>query len=73
MSEEDRVGLEDVLACCPEPDTTAGHVRDFGEILTGRLGATLPAWTDAVDPSQPPGRLTGTCTEPVAAPSLGPG
>ncbi|MFI9056833.1 transposase [Streptomyces anulatus] len=29
-----------------------------GEILTGRLGATLPAWIDAVDASQLPG-LTG--------------
>lgn len=35
--------LKDVPARCPEPDTTAGHVCDFGEILTrrlGRLGAT---------------------------------
>ncbi|WP_369265265.1 transposase [Streptomyces sp. R35] len=33
-------------------------MRDFGEILTGRLGATLPAWIDAVDASHLPG-LTG--------------
>ncbi|MFI9569786.1 hypothetical protein, partial [Streptomyces rishiriensis] len=30
----------------------AGHVRDFGEILTDRLGSTLPTWIDAVDASQ---------------------
>jgi hypothetical protein len=39
---EDRAALKDVLARCPELDTAAGHVRSLGEILTGRLGATLP-------------------------------
>lgn len=58
LSEEDRAGLKDVLARCPELDTVAGHIRAFGEILTDRLGATLPAWIDAVDASQLPG-LTG--------------
>jgi transposase len=58
LSEEDRVGLKDVLARCPELHTAAGHVRDFGEMLTGRLGSTLPTWIDAVDASQLPG-LTG--------------
>ncbi|WP_251018180.1 ISL3 family transposase [Streptomyces sp. ISL-1] len=55
LSEENRADLKDVLARCPELDTAAGHIRDFGEILTGRLGATLPAWIDAVDASQLPG------------------
>ncbi len=58
LSEEDRAGLKDVLARCPELDTAAGHVRDFGEILTDRLGSTLPTWIDAVGDSQLPG-LTG--------------
>ncbi|MGQ7754431.1 ISL3 family transposase (plasmid) [Streptomyces sp. WC2508] len=58
LTEEERAGLKDVLARCPELDTAAGHVRDFGEILTARLGATLPAWIDVVDASQLPG-LTG--------------
>ncbi|MEU8495945.1 transposase [Streptomyces lavendulae] len=58
LSDEDRVGLKDVLARCPELDKAAGHVRDFGEILTARLGSTLPAWINAVDASQLPG-LTG--------------
>ncbi|MFE6853647.1 transposase [Streptomyces sp. NPDC057674] len=55
LSEEDRVGLKDVLTRCPELGTAAGHVRDFGEMLSGRLGVTLPAWIDAVDASQLPG------------------
>ncbi|MFF3699049.1 transposase [Streptomyces sp. NPDC002221] len=58
MSEEDRAGLKEVLARCPELDKAAGHVRDFGEILTDRLGSTLPTWIEAVDASQLPG-LTG--------------
>ncbi|MEU7046698.1 transposase [Streptomyces varsoviensis] len=55
LSEEDRADLKNVLARCPELDAAAGHVRDFGEILTHRLGATLPIWIDAVDASQLPG------------------
>ncbi|MFE9123474.1 ISL3 family transposase [Streptomyces sp. NPDC007172] len=58
LTEKDRAGLKDVLARCPELDTAAGHVRDFGEILTDHLGCTLPTWIDAVDASQLPG-LTG--------------
>lgn len=58
LTEEDRTGLKEVLARCPELDTAAGHVRDFGEILTDRLGETLPVWIDAVEASQLPG-LTG--------------
>lgn len=58
LNDEDRVGLKNLLTRCPELDTAAGHVREFGEILTGRLGTTLPAWIDAVDASQLPG-LTG--------------
>ncbi|WP_253209039.1 ISL3 family transposase [Streptomyces niphimycinicus] len=55
LSEEERAALKDILARCPELDTAAGHVRDFGEILTNRLGPTLPAWINAVDASQLPG------------------
>ncbi|MFE6098016.1 hypothetical protein ACFQ7M_39630 [Streptomyces massasporeus] len=57
LSEEDRVSLKHVLTRRPEL-AAAGHVREFGEILTGRLAATLPAWIDGVDASQLPG-LTG--------------
>ncbi|MGW1290954.1 transposase, partial [Streptomyces sp. NPDC002586] len=55
LSEDERAALKDVLARCPELDAAAEHVRDFGEILSHRLGATLPAWIDAVDASQLPG------------------
>ncbi|MFF4427512.1 transposase [Streptomyces sp. NPDC001549] len=55
LADEDRAGLKEVLARCPELDTAAGHVR---EILTDRLGSTLPTWIDAVDASRLPG-LTG--------------
>lgn len=58
LTEEDRAGLKEILARCPELDKAAGHVRDFGEILADRLGTTLPTWLDAVDASQLPG-LTG--------------
>ncbi|MFD7030239.1 transposase [Streptomyces sp. NPDC059917] len=58
LTEEDRAGLKDVLARCTALDTAAGHVRDFGEMLTDRLGSTLPTWIDAVDASQLLG-LTG--------------
>ncbi|MFB6877870.1 transposase [Streptomyces sp. NPDC056323] len=58
LNEEDRVGLKDVLTRCPGLDAAAGHVRDFGELLTGRLGITLSVWIDAVDASRLPG-LTG--------------
>ncbi|MEU9413684.1 hypothetical protein AB0E08_49480 [Streptomyces sp. NPDC048281] len=37
-----RAALKNVLARCPELDA-AEHVRGFGEILTNRLGTTLPA------------------------------
>ncbi|WP_433398776.1 helix-turn-helix domain-containing protein [Streptomyces sp. CA-146814] len=43
LTEEDKAGLQEVLAHCPELDKAAGHVRDFGEILTDRLGSTLLA------------------------------
>ena len=58
LTEDDRAALKNILARCPELEKAAGHVRDFGEILTTRLGATLPTWIAAVDASQLPG-LTG--------------
>ncbi|MFD3585874.1 transposase [Streptomyces sp. NPDC058683] len=58
LTEEDRAGLKEVLARCPELDQAARHVRGFGEILGDRLGSTLPTWIDAVDASRLPG-LTG--------------
>lgn len=68
LTEEDSTGLMDVLTRCPELATAAGHVRDFGEILSGRLGSTLPAWTETVDASQLPG-LRQSVTEAEHSPS----
>lgn len=34
LTEDERAGLKEVLARCPDLDKAAGHVRDFGEILT---------------------------------------
>ncbi|WP_223838222.1 hypothetical protein [Streptomyces venezuelae] len=50
--------MQDVLARCPELDAAAGQVRGFGEMLTDRLGTSLPGWINAADASQLPG-LTG--------------
>ncbi|WP_234433583.1 transposase [Streptomyces rimosus] len=57
LSEDEHAARKDALARCPELDTAAEHVRGFGEILTNRLGPTLPlpAWIEAVDASQLPG------------------
>ncbi|MEV1026830.1 helix-turn-helix domain-containing protein [Streptomyces sp. NPDC050264] len=55
LRDDERAALKDVLARCPELDSAAEHVRGFGEILTHRLGSTLPTWIDAVDASQLPG------------------
>ncbi|MFJ2676270.1 hypothetical protein [Streptomyces sp. NPDC087525] len=64
LTEEDRAGLKEVLARCPELGKSAGHVRDFGEILSDRLGSTPPAWIDAVDASRLPG-LTSFALHPL--------
>ncbi|MFC8510433.1 transposase [Streptomyces sp. NPDC057411] len=55
LTQEDRIGLKEVLARCPELDIAAGHVRDFGEMLSGRLGTTLPVWISTVEASRLPG------------------
>lgn len=55
LSEEDRAGLKEVRARCPELDTAAGHVRGSGEILSVRLGATL-------SPGTGPTRTRHTCS-----------
>ncbi|MFE1362689.1 hypothetical protein ACFW84_00375 [Streptomyces anulatus] len=34
LSEDDRAGLKDVLARCPELDIAAEHVRDFGDLAS---------------------------------------
>ncbi|MEU8625037.1 hypothetical protein [Streptomyces sp. NPDC048669] len=46
LTEEDRAGLKGVLTRCPELATASGHVRDFGEIFSDRLGSTPPGWIE---------------------------
>ncbi|MER5227166.1 hypothetical protein [Streptomyces flaveus] len=50
LSEEDRAALKDVLARCPELDTAARHIRDFGEMLTA---ASAPRSLPGSTPSRP--------------------
>ncbi|MFE2971832.1 transposase [Streptomyces sp. NPDC059340] len=58
LSEEEHRHLKAILARCPELEATHQHIRDFGEILTCRLGTLLPDWIDAVVGDNLPG-LTG--------------
>ncbi|WP_328743937.1 ISL3 family transposase [Streptomyces sp. NBC_00285] len=58
LSEEEHQYLKSILARCPELEAAHQHIRDFGEILTCRLGALLPDWIDAVVRDGLPG-LTG--------------
>ncbi|MER5603131.1 transposase [Streptomyces sp. NPDC002265] len=55
LSEEEHAELKNILVRCPELDRAAEHVLSFGEIVTNRLGPTLPTWIAAVDVSQLPG------------------
>ncbi|WP_240677204.1 ISL3 family transposase [Actinacidiphila soli] len=55
LSEEDRQHLKAILSRCPELETAHQHIRDFGEILTCRLGSLLPDWIDAVIHDDLPG------------------
>ncbi|MET7974204.1 hypothetical protein ABZW44_14220 [Streptomyces mirabilis] len=55
LGEEGRVALKDVLARCTELDAAVGHVRAFGEMLTGRLGCHAPTASPKV---WPPGSRT---------------
>ncbi|WP_328827846.1 ISL3 family transposase [Streptomyces ureilyticus] len=58
LSEEEHQHLKTILARCPELGTSHQRIRDFGEILTCRLGAQLPDWIGAVVQDDLPG-LTG--------------
>jgi transposase len=49
LDDEQRLQLKQVRAACPHLDATARHVSAFAEILTGRRGEQLDAWTDAVE------------------------
>jgi transposase len=40
--------LTKTLACCPELQATAGHVRDFADLMNKRRGDRLTDWISRV-------------------------
>ena len=52
LTDTDRVVLKQVLATCPELEATAGHVRGFAEMMTGRHGNRLEVWLTALEAHQ---------------------
>ncbi|MFJ7271223.1 ISL3 family transposase [Streptomyces sp. NPDC099050] len=48
LSEDEHQHLKMILAQCPELEAAHQHIRDFGKILTCRLGNQLPGWIEAV-------------------------
>lgn len=58
LGEEEHQHLKVIMAQCPELEAAHQHIRDFGEILSCRLGNLLPGWIEAVVRDDLPG-LTG--------------
>lgn len=48
LTSEQRAGLADVLASCPELQAVAGHVRDFADLMNKHRGDRLPDWMQRV-------------------------
>ncbi|WP_179300923.1 transposase [Rhodococcus sp. ACPA4] len=48
LTDDEQIGLKQILASCPHLEATAGHVASFAEMLAGRLGAQLNSWMSAV-------------------------
>jgi transposase len=49
LDAEDQAQLTDVLACCPELQATAAHVRDFADLMRKHRGDRLPDWMQRVE------------------------
>ncbi|MFE9658295.1 transposase [Micromonospora sp. NPDC006431] len=49
LSPDERSRLADVLACCPELQATAAHVRDFADLMRKCRGERLLDWMQRVD------------------------
>ncbi|MBM0239711.1 transposase [Micromonospora sp. ATA32] len=49
LDPDERAQLTDVLACCPELQATAGHVRDFADLMHKHHGERLLEWMQRVD------------------------
>ncbi len=47
-TDDEQIGLKQILASCPHLEATAGHVKSFAEMLTERLGEQLNSWMSAV-------------------------
>lgn len=48
LTSDQRAGLADVLASCPELQAVAGHVRDFADLMNKHRGDRLPDWMQQV-------------------------
>ncbi|MFC9769312.1 ISL3 family transposase [Rhodococcus jostii] len=48
LTDDEQLGLKQVLASCQHLETTAAHVTAFAEMLTGRHGDRLASWMVAV-------------------------
>ncbi|WP_394855663.1 transposase [Rhodococcus globerulus] len=48
LTDDEQIGLKQVLASCPYLEATAGHVASFAGILTEHLGKHLNSWMTAV-------------------------
>ena len=47
LTDDEQLGLKQVLASCQHLETTAAHVTSFAEMLTGRHGDRLGSWMTA--------------------------
>ncbi|MGV9864084.1 transposase [Rhodococcus koreensis] len=47
LTDDEQLGLKQVLASCQHLETTAAHVTSFAEMLTGRHGDRLSSWMAA--------------------------
>jgi hypothetical protein len=54
LTDEQRAGLDAIIARCPELAATRTLVRQFGDMLTHRQGTKLPGWADQAEASDVP-------------------
>jgi transposase len=55
LTEQEQLQLKAILEGCPQLGAAAGHIRAFGEMLTGLRGQELPGWISAVRADDLPG------------------
>jgi len=48
LTDDEQIGLKQILASCPHLEATAGHVKSFAEMLTGLFGKQVNLWMSAV-------------------------